>query len=39
MKKITTTEGEAAHFRQEIQSRLRQRVRDAIETVLEEELA
>lgn len=39
MKKVTTTEGEIVQFRQDIQAKLRQRVREAIETVLEEELA
>ena len=36
---ITTTEGQIVQFRQDIQTKLRQRVREAIETVLEEELA
>lgn len=39
MRKVTTTEDEIVRFRQDIQSRLRQRVREVIETVLDEELA
>ena len=39
MKKVTTTEAEIVRFRQDVQSKLRQRVREAIETVLDEELA
>ena len=39
MKKVTTTEADIVHFRQDIQSKLRARVREAIETVLDKELA
>jgi len=39
VKKVTTTEDQVARFRLDIQTKLRQRVREAIETVLEEELA
>ena len=39
MRKITTTESEIVEFRQDVQTTLRQRVREAIETVLDEELA
>ncbi|MCH6555959.1 MAG: transposase [Chloroflexi bacterium] len=39
MKKVTTTEDQVARFRLDIQTKLRQRVREAIETVLDEELA
>jgi transposase-like protein len=39
VRKVTTTESEIVRFRQDIQSRLRQRVREAIETILDEELA
>ena len=39
MKKITTTEGEIVQFREAIQTKLRRRVREAIEGALEEELA
>lgn len=39
MKKVTTTEAEIVRFRQDIQCKLRQRVREAIEMVLDEELA
>jgi transposase-like protein len=39
VRKGTTTEAEIVRFRQDIQTKLRQRVREAIETVLDEELA
>ena len=39
MRKVTTTESEIVQFRQDVQTKLRQRVREAIETVLDEELA
>lgn len=39
MKQGTTTEAEIGRFRQDIQSKLRQRVREALEAVLDEELA
>ena len=39
MQKVTTTEKEAAVFRQAIQDRLRGRIREAIEAVPGEELA
>jgi transposase-like protein len=39
VRKVTTTESEIVRFRQDIQTRLRQRVREAIETMLDEELA
>ena len=39
MRKVTTTESEIVQFRQAVQTKLRQRVREAIETVLDEELA
>ena len=39
MRKVTTTENEIVQFRQDVQTKLRQRVREAIETVLDEELA
>jgi transposase-like protein len=39
VQKVTTTEGEVVRFRQDVQTKLRHRVREAIETVLEEELA
>ena len=39
MRKVTATESEIVQFRQDVQTKLRQRVREAIETVLDEELA
>ena len=36
MRKVTTTESEIVQFRQDVQTKLRQRVREAIETVLDE---
>ena len=39
MRKVTTNESEIVQFRQDVQTKLRQRVREAIETVLDEELA
>ena len=39
MRKVATTESEIVQFRQDVQTKLRQRVREAIETVLDEELA
>ena len=39
MRKVATTESEIVQFRQAVQTKLRQRVREAIETVLDEELA
>ena len=39
MRKVTTTESEIVQFRQDVQTKLRQRVREEIETVLDEELA
>ena len=39
VRKVTTTESEIVQFRQDVQTKLRQRVREAIETVLDEELA
>jgi transposase-like protein len=38
VKELTTTEAQIVRFRQDIQSKLRARIRDVIETVLEEEL-
>lgn len=39
MREVTTTEAEAVRFRQEVQARLRAKVREAIEATLAEELA
>ncbi len=39
VKKVTTTEDQVARFRQDIQEKIRVRIREAIEVVLQEELA
>ena len=39
VKKVTTTEDQVARFRLDIQERIRLRIREAIEVVVQEELA